>query len=368
MTKAYCAEKIFTGHQWLTNHCVLTNNGVVTAVVPTVEIPESMETIYFGANSLVPAFIDIQVYGAGGKLLSMHPYPYALERLYSHCFSGGAHFCQPTVATNTTKVFYNCIDAVGQYWQQGGKGILGLHIEGPWINETKRGAHIKELIYTPTLEQVTNLLQYGKGVIKMITLAPEVCSSEVVSLIQSSGIIVSAGHSNATYLQASTAFNEGIGVATHLFNAMSPLQHRQPGMVGAIMYHSTIMSSIIPDGYHVDFEVIAIAKKVMGERLFIITDAVTETPNGPYPHQREGDKFVSNGILSGSAITMIDGVRNCVNKIGIPLHEALRMASLYPAKAIGVNDRLGKIKEGYDTEWLILNNDLDIVEHVTATS
>ena len=199
----------------------------------------------------------------------------------------------------------------------------------------------------------------------MITLAPEVCSKEVIDLVRSYGVIIAAGHSNATYAEATAAFDGGITTATHLYNAMSPLQHRQPGLVGAAMHHPTAMASIIPDGYHVDFEAIAIAKKVMGERLYMITDAVTETSEGPYPHQREGDKYVSNGILSGSALTIIKGVQNCVEKAGISLDEALRMASLYPAKVLGIQNTLGKIAKGFKAEMVVLNDDLAIVDHVT---
>jgi N-acetylglucosamine-6-phosphate deacetylase len=206
------------------------------------------------------------------------------------------------------------------------------------------------------------LLEYGKGVITMITIAPEVCSDELIELIKSYGVVISAGHSNATFQQAIEGFNKGIPAATHLYNAMSPLQHREPGMVGAIMEHDKVECSIIPDGYHVDFAAISIAKKVMKERLFIITDAVTETSEGYYPHQKEGDKYVSNGILSGSALTMATAVKNCVEKVGIELDEALRMASLYPAKVLGLDNQLGRIRKGYKAELIFLDKALNVVQ------
>ena len=363
---AYSAEKIFTGYDWLNNHSILVEDGTIREVMQTDMLPYDIDEVKFEWNMIVPAFIDLQIYGAGGKLLAMFPEVDALTRLQQHCLQGGTHYCLPTVATNEYEVFYNCIDAVKAYWTNGGTGILGLHIEGPWINVAKRGAHKANLIHAPTLEQARHLLEYGKGIIKMITLAPEVCSIEVVGLIQSYGVVVSAGHTNATFNEATTAFDKGIPVATHLFNAMSPLQHRQPGMVGAIMHHRSAMASIIPDGHHVDFEAVAIAKKIMGERLFMITDAVTETDSGPYPHQPEGDKFVSDGILSGSALTMLKGVQNCVQKIGISLDEALRMAALYPAKVIGLQNQLGSIARGQKADLLVLNERLSIVDQVTG--
>ena len=250
----YSANKIFTGTEWLTNYSIIVEDEIIIDIVPTSSIRTSAhEHIY---ASLVPSFIDIQIYGAHGKLLAVQPNADALFGLYDYCRNGCALHFMPTVATNSYDVFYKCIDAVKDYWQQGGKGCLGLHIEGPWINKIKRGAHIESFIHSPNIDEVKKLLDYGKDVIKIITLAPEVCSNEVIQLIQSNNIIISAGHSNATYQQATNAFNNGIKTATHLYNAMSAFQHREPGMVGAIFNHPTAMCSIVPDGYHVDFAAI----------------------------------------------------------------------------------------------------------------
>ena len=275
-----------------------------------------------------------------------------------YCEKGGAAYCMPTVATNTAQVFYNCIDAVRDYWQKGGEGILGLHIEGPWINPIKRGAHIESLIHAPSLKEVDELLNYGKGVIRIITLAPEQCDKEIIDRILLDDIIISAGHSNATYEQSKVGFANGITAVTHLYNAMSPLQHRQPGLVGAAMNDAKVMASIIPDGYHVDYAAIRIAKKAMGERLFAITDAVTETTEGQYPHQLAGDKYEAANILSGSALTMTKALQNLVNHVGIDLGEALRMCSLYPAQVIKSSNFLGRIAPGYNADVVILNKEL----------
>jgi N-acetylglucosamine-6-phosphate deacetylase len=285
--------------------------------------------------------------------------PASLTRLKEHCEKGGTIACLPTVATNTTAVFYKCIDALRQYWSEGGIGIAGLHLEGPWINAIKRGAHIESLIHSPSIEEVTALLEYGKGVIKMITLAPEVCSKEVIDLILSHNILISAGHSNATYEEAKEGFASGIKTVTHLYNAMSPLQHRAAGLVGATMDDANVKASIIPDGHHVDYAAIRIAKKVMGYRLFVITDAVTDTSTGPYPHELAGDKYEASGILSGSSLTMIKAVQNLVNFADIELDEALRMCSLYPAQLLGAND-MGRIEQGYTSSMLVINNDMKL--------
>ena len=359
--RAYIAEKIFTGEEWLADSAVLTAKERILEVVPKYEIPAGFETILHGDNYLVPSFIDLQIYGAAGHLLSVHPTAATLATIYEYCKAGGAHYFQPTVATNSYNVLYRCIDAVKDYRNSGGKGVHGLHVEGPWINKIKRGAHVEAFIHSPTIEQATALLEYGKGVITMITLAPEVCSNEVIDLIHSYNVIVSAGHSNATFAEATAAFNNGISAATHLYNAMSPLHHRQPGIVGAIMVHNAVTSSIVPDGFHVDFAAISIAKKVMQERLFFITDAVTYTNEGLYPHQPDGEKYVSNGTLSGSALTMAKCVKNCVEKAGIDLAEALRMASLYPARVIKTDNQMGRIAKGYHADFTILNQQLQVI-------
>lgn len=360
MRTIFTADKIFTGTDWLPDHSIVIEDELIIEVLPMVSL-SSKTAIAKHSPMIAPAFIDVQIYGATGKLFATYPTTDSLKKLYEHCIAGGTNYFLPTAATNTIDVFYKCIDAIKTYWDQNGKGVLGLHIEGPWINKLKRGAHIESLIHSPTLDEAKELLAYGKGVIKMITLAPEVCSREVIDLILSSDIIISAGHSNATFGEGINAFDNGIATATHLFNAMSPLHHREPGLPGAILQHSSVMASIIPDGYHVDFEMISISKQIMKERLFIITDAVTETNEGLYPHQLVGDKYESSGILSGSAITMAKGVKNLVDKTGIELSEALRMASLYPARLLGMSNQLGIIKKGYRADIVFLDDTLNVI-------
>lgn len=356
-TKTYPAERIFTGNRWLEEHAVVVEDGIVIDLVPNATVKDTAAPLQ---QMIAPAFIDIQLYGAYEKLFSVYQDVDSLEKLYAYCRQGGAPHFQPTVATNTYETFYHCIDTVKEYWSKGGKGCIGLHIEGPWINAQKKGAHIESFIHSPSIEQARELLEYGKGVITMITLAPEVCSKEVIELVHSYGVIISAGHSNATYEEATNAFNDGIGTATHLYNAMSPFQHRAPGLTGAIFDHATVMSSIVPDGYHVDFSAVRIAKQIMGKRLFAITDAVTKTSEGPYQHQPAGDKYEANGILSGSALTMGKCLQNLVYKVGIEIDEALRMVSLYPAEVMKLSHQLGHIEKGKEANLVLLDKELNI--------
>ena len=246
---------------------------------------------------------------------------------------------------------------------QGKKGVLGLHLEGPYINMKKRGAHLKQFIREfPSLEEVEKLLNKGEGVIKMMTIAPEVVSDDVIELLQKHGVVLSIGHTNATFVEAKKAFAKGINLATHLFNAMSPFQHREMGVVGAIYSDENVCTSVVADGYHVDFEAIRLSKKLLNERIFLITDAVTENKIGQYNHQLEGDKYViSDGTLSGSALTMLKAVQNCVEKIGIPLAESLRMASLYPAKAMNLDHVLGRIEVGFEADFAVFTEGYELV-------
>ncbi len=356
------AGRIFTGEAWLNEHSVIIENGIIKDVISSEQLQTAAGR---SAEILIPAFIDLQIYGAYGKLLAVYPEADSLHKLYAYCIEGGAAHFLPTIATNTKDVFLKSIDAVREYWEEGGKGCLGIHLEGPWINKHKRGAHIEEEIHSPSLDEVKELLGYGKGVIRMITLAPEVCDRSVVEYILQQGIVISAGHSNASYEEANMGFQSGITAVTHLYNAMSGLQHRQVGLVGATFLHPSVRASIIADGHHVDYTAIRIAKKQMQDRLFLITDAVTETSTGAYPHYPVGDKYEASGILSGSMITMHKAVLNLIDKAGIEKEEAIRMGCVYPAKVIGLDNKLGMIKKGYQSHILVTDKNLNKVETIS---
>lgn len=352
-------QDLFTGEQWISQAVIIIENGKVT------NIKKDGYDHKRAIPIMVPAFIDLQIYGAHGKLLSVFPTADTIQNIYTYCLESGTAYFQPTVATQSKEIIYQCIDAVREYKMNGGKGCIGLHIEGPWINTHKRGAHITELIHPPTLKEVQDLIDYGKDYISMITLAPEICDTSIIQLIVKNDIVVSAGHSDATYEQATLAFKKEIKVATHLYNAMSALQHRAPGMVGAIFNHKKVASSIICDGYHVDFNAIKIAKEIMGERLFCITDAVTTTTTGIYQHQLAGDKYESAGVLSGSSLTQLKSVNNLINEVGIDFAEAIRMCGLYPARVMGRKEITGKIAVNENANLLCLQADRSFIKIIT---
>lgn len=360
MVTSLSAEKLFTGGEWISEIVIAFENGKIISIDKEAYDPSNAMPL------VVPALIDLQIYGAENKLLSEFPEADTIEKIYHYCVAGGASYFQPTIASQSHEIILKAIDAVKAYKASGGKGCMGLHIEGPWINVTKKGAHQAEIIHAPTYQEVEEIIQYAEGNIGMITIAPEIVDKEIIDLIQKNNIVISAGHTNASYELATNFLTNGIQVATHLYNAMSGLQHRSPGMVGALFNHPTAMCSLVADGYHVDFAAIKISKKIMGDRLFCITDAVTTTSTGLYQHQLVGDKYESKGVLSGSALTQLKSVQNLVDNVGIDLGEAIRMCSLYPAKVMHQKEISGTIEMGGKADLLCLSADLSILKMILA--
>ena len=361
MKQVFTNGTIFTGKEILTGSAILVDDGIITGFVYDTDIPDEYEVKDLGGNNIAPAMIDLQIYGGNGYLFSANPSIEAIEATYNYCLQGGASKFLLTAATNTREVFSKAISVVKQYLNAGGRGLPGLHLEGPWINPEKRGAHLLECIHKPTLDEAKKLVDEADGVVKMITLAPEMVDEEIVDHLLANGIAVSAGHTNATYKQAMKGL-EKIGISTHLFNAMSQFQSREPGMVGAIYDHPSVSCSLVADGVHVDFAAIRISKKILGNRIWLITDAVAETATGPYQHVFKGDRYVlPNGTLSGSSLTMMKAVKNCIDHVGIDIEEALRMGSLYPARVLGIDNKTGLIERNYEGSFVVFDNEMNVI-------
>lgn len=346
MENAYLADKIYTGNEFFSGKAILTKDNLVTGFINAGDLPANYAVQNFSDCFITPGFMDLQIYGGNGMLFSHSLDEASITATYEYCISGGCANFMITMATNSIENFIKGIDAASAYISSGKKGLMGLHLEGPWINPVKRGAHVEAFIHKPTKKEIIRLLERGKGVIKIITLAPEQCDEDIIQLLLQNDILISAGHSNASYAQASYGFKIGITAATHLFNAMSPLQGREPGMVGAIYDDPRVVSSIICDGVHVDFASVRISKKIMGDRLFFITDAVTAIDKGYYQHIFHGNRYtLPDGTLSGSCMTMISTFRNAVVEAGISVDDAVNMCSAIPANLSNRND-LAKIQIG----------------------
>jgi len=357
--------KYFQDHQLISNQNVLIAEGKIKAFTAD-EIPAGYQVIDAKGQYLTSGFLELQIYGSGGNLFSAFPTVETLRQMDADLISKGTTGFMACLATNTMEVFYKAIDAAKAYRNEA-KGFMGLHLEGPYLNPKRRGAHIESLICKASLDEVKKLMEHADGTVKIMTLAAELQDDEVIQYLLDQGVVLSLGHSDATFEQALDAYNKGFSTTTHLFNAMPSIHHRSPNLPVAVLNHPTAMASIIADGQHVNFEVVKMSYQLMRERLFLITDAVTECQVGPYQHQLNGDKFITaDGTLSGSNITLLDAVKNCVAHCDIPLSSALNMASLHPAKAIDKATIYGSVSVGKRADLLLLNDDLILQQAFVA--
>lgn len=341
---------------------VIGDGKIVDIVDAQASLVHCSEIIDFQGNLAVPGLIDLQIYGAGGLLFGGDPTIEALEMMERELVQQGVTGFLATIATNTSEVVSRGIetaqkervDAIGNFW--------GLHLEGPYLNASKRGAHPEHLIRTASLGEAQELIDQAKGCITMMTIAPEKVPVEVTELFHSAGVVLSAGHSNASYAEGKGFINHPVRTVTHLFNAMPSLHHRDLGFTLAVL-EDRPYASIVVDGIHVAYPMVRLAKQLLGDKLFLITDAVTSCSTGIYPHiLHDGDRYVMpDGTLSGSALTLLTAVRNCVNHCEIPLAEAINMATLYPAEVLGVSHKKGKVAIGYDADICILDANLQPV-------
>lgn len=353
MKTTYYNARLFTGDQILPQASVTIEDGQIILVDPSNGFVEHAARVDMQGQCLASALMDLQVYGGRGKLFNNEPTVETIEQTWASVRAGGCAHFQITLSCSPLETMWTAIEACRAYWQAGGEGLLGLHLEGPYFHPEKRGAHPLQHIRTPHATEVAELIERGQGVVRYMTLAPEQCDDASLDLLLRSDIYLSAGHSNATFAEAQRGFDKGIGRATHLFNAMSAFQGRAPGLVGAI-YAAKPWTSIIADGIHCDFQSLKISQQILGDKLFLISDAVTETRHGDYRFRFAGDRYVDGaGTLAGSSLTMWQAVKNVVQYGGIALDEALRMASTYPATVIGEGYRLGRIAVGYAAEFIV---------------
>lgn len=349
--------RFFNEDDLIANQTVLINNGKIVGFTDGT-IPDGYIVHDAEQNYLAPGFIDLQIYGSGGNLFSAYPSVATLAQMDDDLIAKGTTGFLACVATNSKEIIEECIIAAKAYRPRA-KGFLGLHLEGPYLNVKRRGAHPAEYIKKATLDEVKELITLADGVVKMITIAPELQDDEIIAYLLQNNIVLSIGHSDATFEQAKDAYNKGITTTTHLFNAMSSIHHREPNLPTAFFNHGSAMASIIADGKHVNFEVIKMSHKLAKDRLFLITDAVTSCEVGPYQHQLVGDKFIMpDGTLSGSNITMLSAVKNCVTYCEIGLSDAIKMATYSPAKLIG--KLTTKIEVGYQANFIIFDVDFNL--------
>ncbi|WP_160060351.1 N-acetylglucosamine-6-phosphate deacetylase [Psychromonas sp. L1A2] len=364
---------IYTTESILVDHAVIVEDEVIKAIIPINELPSDTRCIDLNGDNLTPGFIDLQLNGCGGVMFNGAETQQTLLTMQAANLKSGTTSYLPTFITDSDERMKKALDVVRDYMQTTDNEVLGLHLEGPYINLVKKGIHRAEFIRKPNTEMI-DLICDNADIISQITLAPEMTPDNVITQLSNAGIVVSLGHSNGTYQQATNAIKHGASCATHLFNAMSSITGREPGIVGAV-YDNNIYAGIIVDGFHVDYVNVRLSKKIMGDKLILVTDATAPAGAdidlfgnqfdfvGTTVYYKDGKCFGEDGTLGGSAVTMIESIQQCVKFVGIPLDEAIRMATLYPAKAISVEHKLGSIHSGKIANLAIFNNDYQ----VTAT-
>jgi len=364
--------RIYTGHEILDNHAVVVADGLIERVCPRDALPADIALRDVAGALIAPGFIDLQLNGCGGVQFNDDIDALSVETLEimqrANEKSGCTSFL-PTLITSSDELMKRAVDAMRAYKSQHQHQALGLHLEGPWLNKAKKGTHNPDLIRLPDPALVRYLCD-NADVITKVTLAPENVGEAVIRQLTQAGIIVSAGHSNATYEEAKAGFRAGVTFATHLYNAMPVFAGREPGLIGALFDSPDVYCGIIADGLHVHYANVRNAKRIKGSKLVLVTDATA-------PAGAEIDKFIfagktiyyrnglcvdENGTLSGSAITMIESVRNAVEHVGIALDEALRMATLYPAQAMGVEKQLGTVEAGKVANLTVFTRDFNITK------
>lgn len=366
--------RIYTGHEILDDHAIVVANGLIERICPLSELPADIEQRALNGAIISPGFIDVQLNGCGGVQFNDTAEAVTVETLEIMQKANEKSGCTsylPTLITTSDELMKQGIAVMRGYLSQHPNQALGLHLEGPWLNIVKKGTHNPDYVRKPDSELVDYLCA-NADVITKVTLAPEMAGPEVISKLSAAGIVVSAGHSNATLKEAKIGFRAGITFATHLYNAMPYITGREPGLVGAIFDEPDVYCGIIADGLHVDYANIRNAKRIKGDKLCLVTDATAPAGAnieqfifaGKTIYYRNGLCVDENGTLSGSALTMIEGVRNLVEHCGIALDEVLRMATLYPARAMGVATRLGSIAPGMVANLTAFTHDFKIIKTI----
>jgi N-acetylglucosamine-6-phosphate deacetylase len=370
-TLALVNGRVLTDDGLVEGLCVLVERGRIVDVVSKddVRCAQSVQRD-LGGNMLLPGFIDSQVNGGGGVLFNDAPSVASIREIgRAHRKFGTTGFL-PTLISADLDVVSKAIEAVQAALRLGVPGVLGIHIEGPFLNVERKGIHdpdkIREL--DPAAVSLLTSLRGGRT---LVTLAPEMTTPDMIKKLVLAGVVVSAGHTNATYAQIRGALREGLTGFTHLFNAMSQLTGREPGVVGAALDDPDSWCGIIVDGEHTDPVVLRISLRCKRhDRFMLVTDAMPSVGTNNRSFDLQGRRITvsgnlcldEDGRLAGSNIDMASCVRNTVSLLGLPLPEAVRMASLYPAEFLGLANETGRIAPGYRADFVLADDRVQVLD------
>ena len=328
------------------------------------------EEVDLDGKLLLPGFVDAQVNGGGGVLFNETPTVEAIAEIGRVHHRFGTTAFLPTLVSDDLTVVAEAISAAREAIAAGVPGVLGIHIEGPFLNEIRKGVHdASKIRYLD--EDAYRLLTRPTGGKTLLTLAPEKTTPQMIRRLCEAGVVVSAGHSNATYAEVRAALDNGLSGFTHLFNAMSPMTVREPGVVGAALDDADSWCSIIVDGHHVDPVMLRLALRCKRrERFILVTDAMPSVGAERKSFSLLGRRITvtdgvcvdEDGTLAGSNIDMASAVRNAARLLDIGIADAARMASRYPADFLGLSSEYGRIAAGCRADLVIADDELNILE------
>ncbi len=369
MATALVNGNIFTGEQWLSSHALIMDGEKIIAICDQDNLPTGIEsTIDLNGKRLIPGLIDTQVNGGGGVLFNDSPSVAAIKTIGAAHRQFGTTGFYPTLISDDLAVVAKAIDAVNQAIEQKVPGVLGIHLEGPFLNPERKGVHDAskfKVIDEHAFELLTSL-KAGKT---LITIAPELTTPHMIKRLVEAGIVVAAGHSAANYAQTKTALAAGLSSFTHLFNAMTPFTSREPGMVGAALEDVNSFCGIIADGYHLHPATIKVAHQAKAKgKCVLVTDAMPSVGsanknfmlNGELIQCTNGKLTTATGTLAGSDLDMLSAVRNTHQIFGIGLEETIRMGSEYPAAMMG-EKYLGTLAVGNNASMILIDDDFKLL-------
>lgn len=355
--------------------------GTIADMGPGAPEPDA-HVIDVGDNMIIPGLIDLHIHGYCGFDASS-PDPNAVSALAKHLPRIGTTSFLPTIGAMPVEQIEQSIMLVRDLMANqtcahdsqpsfAGAEVLGLHMEGPFLNPEKKGAMREEYLLKPSAELIARWLKLGKGAINRVTLAPELNGAQdVISLLVDAGVTVAAGHTMAGYQEALDSISRGIKIATHMYNAMRGFHHREPGIVGAVLTDPRVWAELICDGIHVHPAALLVVVHCKGPgRVCLVSDALAPAglPPGTYSslgHEvtvdEQGRTYLPDGSLAGSTATLLDGVRNMVRWTGRGLDQILPMATINPARLAGVSQTKGSLAPGKDADLVVIDDEFNVV-------
>lgn len=373
MKQAIINGIIHTGEEILNKGVVIIENGNILSVQK--EIPKEIELIDLKGNHLSAGLIDIQINGGEKHYFSQTPTEETIQDIYETSLKYGTTQVLPCLISSSNETILKGIEAVRNYKAKYSNGVMGMHLEGPFLNSLKRGAHSINQVRLPTNSELEEIIRYGKDVIKVITIAPECFTDEQLDMLLESGIVISAGHSTMTYKEAQHYFSKGIKLVTHLFNAMMQFGHREPGLVGATFENEAVYAPVILDGVHCDYAAARIAYQLKKDKFFLISDAAflgRKVPNFKWDdfdiHLENGFYRNEEGNLAGASISMEEAVQNAFNHLNVSVDEAIKMGTSRVASAISMENEIGKIKPGFPATFITFDDNLSKIETLNCNS